>query len=245
MIRAIRAAGGRRTIYYEPHVLFNFGADTNLPDLNGGGERNLGFSFHDYCLAGLIAGAPSSCEELDELVFDNADAHAERTGDVPILTEFGATDDTEVLDRVTRYADDHMVSWQEWHYCGCDDPTTQGPGDVQALIKDPSRPPRGDNVFRDKLRALARPYPQAIAGTPRRWSFEPSTGEFELLYTRRRADGEGRFRRGRTLVFLPRIHYPDGYRARVRGGTIRSGPRRLAIRANRGSRRISLRVTPR
>ena len=35
------------------------------------------------------------------------------------------------------------------------------------------------------------------------------------------------------------------YRARVRGGSIRTGPRRLVIRANRGSKRIHQRVTPR
>ena len=59
-----------------------------------------------------------------------------------------------------------MVSWQEWHYCGCDDPTTSGPGDTQALVKDPSKPPRGSNVFRDKLKALARPYPAGDRGYP-------------------------------------------------------------------------------
>ena len=242
VIGAIRRVERRHTIFYEPHVLFNFGADTNLPDL---GFANLGFSFHDYCLTGLVQGASGGCEELDELVFDNADAHAARTGDTPLLSEFGATDDLATIERVVDYADRHMVSWQEWHYCGCDDPTTQGPGDVQALVRDPGRPPRGANVLREKLETLARPYPQAVAGTPRSFSFDPASKRFELSYTRRRAAGKGRFRRGRTLVALPAIQYPDGYRARVEGGTVARRARRLVVRADRGSRRVELTVLPR
>jgi endoglycosylceramidase len=241
-IAAIRAVDTRSIVFYEPHVLFNFGADTNLPDLG----RNLGFSFHDYCLTGLVAGAPGSCEELDELVFDNADAHAERTGDSLMLSEFGATDDIATLERIAAYADRHMTSWQEWHYCGCDDPTTQGPGDTQALVKDPAKPPKGGNVFRDKLRALARPYPQAIAGTPRRFHFDPASRVFRLAYTRKRASGEGSFRRGRTIVFLPRIQYPAGAAVRVSHGSARRTDhgRRLIVRPDRGTGLVRVEVAP-
>ena len=61
-----------------------------------------------------------------------------------------------------------MVSWQSWHYCGCDDPTTQaGAGSpTQAIVLDPAKPPRGANLKHAKLRVLARPYPQVVAGTP-------------------------------------------------------------------------------
>jgi endoglycosylceramidase len=243
MITAIRGVERRHIVFYEPNVLFNFDVATNLPDLGS----NLGFSFHDYCLTGVIQGAPAGCPEAEGLVFDNADAHAERRGDSLLLSEFGATDDLETLQRITGFADEHMVSWQEWHYCGCDDPTTSGPGDVQALVKDPSLPPTGENVFRDKLEALARPYPQVVAGTPERFAFDPATKRFGLAYTPRRADGHGRFRRGRTLVFLPRIQYPDGYRVRVEGGSIEGGSRgrRLVLRADRRSSRVTLTVTPR
>ncbi len=156
---------------------------------------------------------------MESSIFDNADARAAKTGDSLMLSEFGATDDTSTLERIAADADRHMTSWQEWHYCGCDDPTTQGPGDVQALVKDPSKPPRGSNVFWGKLKALARPYPQAIAGTPIRWSFNPATRKFELVYTTQRADGHGRFERGTTRVFVPKIQYPDGFRVRVTGAS--------------------------
>ena len=58
MIAAIRGADRRHIVFYEPHVLFNFGSDTNLPDF---APKRLGFSFHVYCLIGLVAGAPADC----------------------------------------------------------------------------------------------------------------------------------------------------------------------------------------
>jgi hypothetical protein len=63
-------------------------------------------------------------------------------------------------------ADRFMIGWQEWHYCPRADPTTTGPGAQQALVLDPAKPPRGGNVERAKLARLARPHPEAIAGTP-------------------------------------------------------------------------------
>ena len=243
VITRIRGADPGHLVFYEPNVLFNFDVDTNLPDL---GSRRLGFSFHDYCLLGLISGAPSTCPAAEGQVFDNADARAAKTGDGLLLSEFGATDDIPTLERLTGLADRHMVSWQEWHYCGCADPTTSGPGDTQALVKDPSKPPRGSNVFRDKLKALARPYPQAIAGTPIRFSFDPGTRRFELTYTRQRASGQGSFDRGLSTVFLPTVQYPDGYRAQVRGGSLVRpvGSRRMLIRADRNAARVTLSVVP-
>ncbi|MFN8160291.1 MAG: cellulase family glycosylhydrolase [Solirubrobacterales bacterium] len=240
-IRGIRSADRSHVVFYEPQVLFNFGSDTSVPDLG----RRLGFSFHIYCFAGLVSGAPANCPDLENFVFDNADARARKTGDSLMLSEFGATDDISILDRMTAFADRHMVSWQEWHYCGCGDPTTQGPGDTQAVVKDTSEPPRGSNVFHDKLRALARPYPQAIAGTPVRWSFDPDTKRFELVYTTKRVDAGGRFSRGLTEVFIPRVQYRHGFRARATGAaTTRQGGQRLLLRAKPGAGRVELAVTP-
>jgi hypothetical protein len=171
----IRAVDRQKLIWYEPNVLFNFGADTNIPAL---GDRAAGFSFHFYCTPG-IAAPPynlASCDEqTGEHVLSNADKRAQATGDALMLSEFGATDDLATIRSNLAHADRHMVSWQEWHYCGCSDPTTTGPGDVQALVKDPAAPPRGANVFRSKLKALARPYPQLVAGTPTGWQFDPAT----------------------------------------------------------------------
>jgi endoglycosylceramidase len=243
VIAAIRSVERRHIVFYEPNVLFDFGANTNLPAL---GFKRLGMSFHNYCLIGLVSGGPSSCSAEEGMVFDNADAHSNKTHNPLVLSEYGATSDIATLNRIAGFADKHMVSWQEWHYCGCDDPTTSGPGDTQALVKDPSKPPRGANVFRDKLKALARAYPQAIAGTPIRFSFNPASRRFNLLYTPRRASRHGRFTHGLTTVFLPRIQYPNGYRARVSGGSIAyTVGQRLLIRAEPHVQRVALSVAPR
>jgi endoglycosylceramidase len=245
VIPRIRSADKQSLVFYEPQVLFNFGSDTNIGRI---AARNLGFSFHVYCLAGLVAGGPSGCDDLEELSLDNADAHAKATDTALMLSEFGATDDIATLTRLANAADRHMVSWQEWHYCGCDDPTTQASsGDVQAVVKDPRKPPRGKNVFHDKLRALSRPYPQAIAGTPHGFSFDPDSRRFQLLYSTRRASGHGSFRRGLTDVFIPRVQYRRGYCARVKGATVRQrtiGTQHLVLRALPKAKRVQLVVIP-
>ncbi len=244
VVARIRRADRGHLVFYEPQVLFNFDSDTNIPRLK---PKRLGFSFHDYCFPGLVAGAPTNCGDADARVFDNADAHAATAKTALLLSEFGATADIPTLERITGLADLHMVSWQEWQYCGCEDPTTSGPGDIQALVKDPAKPPRGANVFHDKLRALARPYPQAIAGTPVSFSFDPDTRRFQLLYRTGRAAGHGRFRGGLSEVFVPAVQYPRGYRVRVRGAALRraSGGRRLVLIGRPSARRIRLRIAPR
>jgi endoglycosylceramidase len=242
VLDAIRTVDPSTLVFYEPLVLFDFGADTAHGDL---GDPDTGFSFHDYCLG---ASGPA-CEPLEELVFDNAERHVADTGAVPFLTEYGATDDLETIRRLVRLSDAHMVSWQYWHYCDCADPTTSGPG-VQAVVVDPSEPPSGANVKREKLRVLARPYPRAVAGTPHRFGFDPDTGRFELEYSTRapRGDSLGRRLDARvdTEVFLPRIQYPDGYSVRARGADVVSerGARVLRLERGRRSRSVEVAVTP-
>jgi endoglycosylceramidase len=139
-----------------------------------------------------------------------------------------------------------MVSWLEWHYCACDDPTTTGPGDLQALVRDPSKAPRGRNVKYRKLRILDRAYPQAVAGTPREFRFHPSTGVFNLRYSTSVPAGYRLARSVRTVVFLPRIHYPDGYRVSVTGARVVSPPgsRRLQLERFQGAATVRVTVLP-
>jgi endoglycosylceramidase len=245
---AIRGVDPETLIFYEPLVTFDFGADSKLPDT---GDPAAGFSFHNYCLPGSLGGPGSgpACEPLEDRVFSNADQQSLETGDVPFLTEFGATDDLATIGRIVRLADVHMTSWQYWHYCACDDPTTSGPG-VQALVFDARRPPHGANVNRAKLLTLARPYPRAVAGRPRSYSFDPTTRRFELTYSTRAAQrGELGRRLGRevkTEIFLPRIQYPNGYAVEVSGARIasRPGARVLKLERRRGAAAVSAVVAP-
>jgi endoglycosylceramidase len=251
----IRAADPQKLIWYEPNVLFNFGADTSVPAL---GDRAAGFSFHWYCTPG-IAAPPynlASCDDQDEHVLSNADTRAQATGDALMLSEFGATDDLAAIRSVVEHADRHMVSWEYWHYCACADPTTSGPG-VQAVVVDPSQPPSGTNVKQAKLAVLSEPYPQLIAGTPRTYRFDPGTGIFRFSYSTKGPAGKKFSRRLRrrskralkarqTEIFLGGIHYPKGYRASVDGGAILSKPKakRLRLIACPGRRNVSVTVGP-
>jgi endoglycosylceramidase len=179
VIARIREVEPQKLIWYEPNVIFNFGADSNHPAT---GDGRTGFSFHVYCLAGAfnIPGLPQlGCDQLDELVLSNADKQAQETGDALLLSEFGATDDLSVIRRNIEGAERHMISWQYWHYCACDDPTTSGPG-VQAVVIDANQPPTGANVKEEKLDLLARAFPQVVAGTPESYDFDEASRRFEL-----------------------------------------------------------------
>ena len=244
-IKAIREADERNLTWYEPLLTFDFGADTSHGDPE---DPRAGFSFHIYCLPGAFrSGTGEECGTFEDMPLENADNRSAETNDALLVTEFGATDDLATLERVTRLADEHMVGWQEWHYCACDEPTSQAAPDVQAIVIDPKKPPRGDNLKRDKLKVLSRPYPQVVAGTPEEWKFDPEQHTFELSYKTKRASGKGRFKRGVTDVFVPRLHYPDGYRVKVDGARVESRPnaKHLLLRTRRGTKAVEATVRAR
>ncbi len=227
-LHAIREADPGTLVFYEPYVLFNDGARTNL---SATGDAHAAMSFHDYCLQAGSTDSNAGCDTADDLVFANADRHAASTGDALLLTEFGATGAHDILTAMVERADRHMVGWQEWHFCGCDDPTTSGPGDRQAIVRDPSKAPAGDNVDASKLDVLTRPFPQAVAGTPASFGYDAEARRFTLEYGTARADGRGTFGPGdATEVVLPARDYPHGYAAHVRGGSILSAPGERVLR---------------
>jgi endoglycosylceramidase len=235
---AIRKVDRTHIVWQEPNVLFNFGPPSNLPKIGS----NSGFSFHDYCLDNS---APS-CPTTEAQVFDNADDEAQQTDRALMLTEFGATNDQPRIEHIVDLADQHMVSWMWWAYCGCDDPTTSGPGNLQAIVKDPAKPPRGSNVLRRKLALLDRPYAQAVAGTPTSFGYDPGANTFGLTYRTRAPDGKRMGPNRRTRVYVPRSHYRDGYDAKVRGARIVSEPdaKYLLLKRRAGARRVSLKLSP-
>jgi hypothetical protein len=179
-------------------------------------------------------------------VFGNAQKRAQATGDTQLLTEFGATDDLDTLSRITAAADQYMVGWQYWHYCPCNDPTTQGPGETQAVVKDPSKPPTGDNLKAEKLGVLVRPYPQLIAGTPTGWKFDAGKKVFDLGYSTTRPGGGAFAGHPITEIYVPKRQYPAGYSVRVQGAGVASGPgaQVLELQACPRAKAVKLQVTP-
>ena len=251
----IRAVERQKLIWYEPNVLFNFGADSSIPAV---GDRAAGFSFHFYCTPG-VAAPPynvASCDEQNEHVLANADKRSRSTGDALMLSEFGATDDLATIRSNVSLADRHMVSWEYWHYCECRDPTTTGTG-TQAIVVDPAQPPTGSNLKQAKLDTLSQPYPQLVAGTPKGWPFDPATRTFQLTYSTKGPGGKRFARRVRkrskralrarqTEIFLGRARYPKGYRVSVRGGGVASKPKAgvLKVFACPGRRNVTVTVGP-
>jgi endoglycosylceramidase len=244
---AIRSVDPSTLVWYEPQVLFNNGSDTQLPKF---ADPHLGMSFHDYCLTANEGGGGYSadCEQSDSLVFANAQKRSETTGDALLLTEFGATDDPAALRGVLSLADRNMMSWQEWHYCGCNDPTTTGSGDKQAIVLNPAKPPSGSNLKTSTLDVVTRPYPQLVAGDPQSWAFDPSSRQFSLAFDpRQRVDGTAPFGVGaQTEISIPRRQYPNGYSADVRGGALLSPPgaRVLRVAACRRVELVAITVLP-
>ena len=245
-IDAIREVDDRTAIFYEPHVLFNNGAQTSVdPE----GDR-LAFSFHDYCLtaeADAEGTGGAACDTFDDLVWSNTATHVEESGHAPLLTEFGATTDQQTLRTMVDRAAENLTGWQYWAYCGCDDPTTTGPGATQALVLDPAKAPTGDNIDLAKLRAISVPHPLAVSGTPRRYGFDRDSKVFTDVWSTARAAGKGRFDGGsRTTLALPHVAYPHGYVVTVAGGRVVSDPgaRTLVVVQDRGAERVRVVVRP-
>jgi endoglycosylceramidase len=236
---AIRTVDRRTLVWYEPNVLFDFGDTTNVGALR---DPRAGFTFHDYCAAASSTGCASEAQP-----FANALAHVRSTREAVLLSEFGATNAVGDLSGMVARADAAMVPWLEWAYCGCHDPTTTGPGTRQAIVIDPSKPPRGANLEHSTLRALVEPYPQLISGTPQRWAFDRASATFRFGYASARSGKRGVFPAGSvTRIAAPALVYPRGYGVRVRGGQVVSarGAPVLEIAACQGARRIAVTIRP-
>jgi endoglycosylceramidase len=93
---------------------------------------------------------------------------------------------------------------------------------------------------------LNRPYPQAVAGTPERWSWDPATKTFQLVFSTKPA-GAKRATYTPTEIWIPRRHYLNGYRAEVTGARVVSKPNKqlLLLRGKRAAGRVTVKVTPR
>jgi endoglycosylceramidase len=239
LAKAIRGQDSRTLIWYEPNPLFNSGSNTTLPAL---GDPHAGFAFHDYCLTA----SPQGCAS-EATPFGDALAHVAATHEAVMMTEFGATNLVGDLDGMVARADANMVPWLEWAYCGCHDPTTSGPGNVQAIVIDPSKPPTGTNLIEPTLHALVEPYPQVIAGTPRSWGYERSAATFKLAFSTARAAGGDPFRAGSvTEIATPPLDYPGGYAAAASGAAIVSPARAVTLLVAQcpGAAQVSVTVAP-
>ena len=203
---AIRSVDRRTPISYEPTAIFGSGGGTALPRLR---DHHAVFGWHLYCPGG-------PCPQIEEGQFARAAAH---TGgaEPQLLSEFGSTRDTSVLDRVQAEADHHLVGWMEWTYFS--NGITDNSG-TPSLVLDPRRPPRGDNLDGAQAKALTRPHASAIAGIPLSTAYDPD-----------------RARAARGVADAPRCHRADAD-PRARGRVPPRAPRGGARRAGRPRPRL-------
>ena len=201
-------------------------------------DPHLGWAFHDYCPTEDELQQSLLCPQLDEQTVSKAMQYGTDHSVPTLMTEFGATQDQSDLTEIVAKADQHLLGWTEWAYTGNDKTSTSPDG--QALVLDPAKPPRGANVERAKLKSLAEVYPKVIAGTPMSYSF--TSGVFHLTY---RHGASVRTRDGSrpglaSVVAVPHIQFPHGYRVHVSGARVVSrrdrddaAPRVAARRARR------------
>jgi endoglycosylceramidase len=244
VIKAIRARDARSVVIYEPWVLFNYLVPTNLPKLE---DRNAAFGFHVYCALTLVPAADKDTPEKQAQAcgrsVTNANAHQRSSGDALLVSEFGFATPAGM-----REFDDNLLSWQYWAWRGTDNSNPDGTARSYGIIRDPSQPPTPDNLEQSILDVIVEPYPQAVAGTPTKSAFDPTTKTYRLEYTPTRADGKGQFRKGSvTEVFVPERHYPNGYAVQVSGAKVTSRPnaRILTLAARSSTGTITCTLSPR
>jgi len=242
LARAVRAHDRRGIAWYEPNLFFDFARPTWLPR-RPADVGPVGFSFHAYCTAGAarpdrestVPGYARRCGRADGRVFANGEAAARRLGGPPLFAEFGDTQDVRHIRRLVDLADSRREGWLYWGWKDwIDVPGGKGHGALFANSDD-------DSTFRArKAAALAEPYPTATAGEPRAWRFDPARRTFAFRW---RPD---RRVHAPTIVAVPRINYPRGYRVRASGARVvsRSGAARLALRADASARTATLRLSP-
>jgi endoglycosylceramidase len=156
---------------------------------------------------------------------------AQPGGPAWIVSEFGATSDPALLAPITAALDAQKVSWIYWAWKFYGDPTGSA---AESLVM-------ADGRLRSTASVLSRAYPQAVAGTPLRFSFSPETDVFDMAYVPNHRI------HAPTLIFVPtRVQYRHGYCARTTGASVTSarGSDLLQVRNNRTGNRVTVEVTP-
>jgi endoglycosylceramidase len=203
---------------------------------------NLVFNVHVYCGArSPVTGNPTdveACADQEEhsLAVRQSDrpamsSPAQPDGPAWMVTEFGASSDPQLLAPITTALDARRVSWVYWAWKYYGDPT--GSADESLVM--------ADGRLRSTADVLSRAYPQAVAGTPLRFSFSPLTAVFDMAYVPNHRV------RAPTLVFVPtQVHYRHGYCARTTGASVTSarGSDLLQVRNDRSGTRVTVEITP-
>jgi endoglycosylceramidase len=239
MLAAIRQVDREAVVWFEPQQFFG-GQKVRSYFTPVAGEDNLGFSWHNYCPAVFLASAGlpvtdmKSCVAYTENRQATALAQAGTMAAVPMMSEWGATDNTQALAIDATGADNHAMGWTYWAYKRWNDPTTADT--AQGLFRDDADL---SSVKQDKLAVLVRTYPQATAGTPGPFSYDSTTGEFRYTYTPDPAVTAP------TRIFVSPLTTPDGYDVAVTGGHVTGRDGQYVDIAADGSAPVAVHISAR
>jgi len=235
-LAAVREVDPHNIVWWEPQQ-FAGGSAQDTYFTRPAGEPQLGFSWHNYCPALFVAGQgggtadAEACKDFSNLHQDHALDQSRRMHAVPMMSEWGATDNLRAIAIDAAAADRHLMGWTHWAYKRWNDPTTADT--AQGLFRDDADP---SSVKRAKLRMLVRTYAQATAGTPLAMRFDPADGSFRYRYRPDPAITAP------TRIFVSPLHYPDGYRVRVDGGRVVSRSARQVLVAAGSNTVVTVRV---
>jgi endoglycosylceramidase len=208
--KAVAAVAPRTILFVEPFMLqgaLGIPIHTPMP-----GVPRQGLSYHNY----------GPFRPIREQVSTAALALATAQRAAIINTEWGFSNDAGDLAAQAQDFDSRLIPWLVW-----------ARGLFEALVN----PAAGaePSVNREALlRAYARPYPAATAGTPLSLTFDADAGILEYRWATQGPDGVDRTHL-KTEIRMPSPSFPRGYRAVVTGGRIISAEdaSMLVVRADR------------
>ena len=239
VVPTVLAADPAGLVFDEPDNYASRGFPTFIGPMN---LPNLVFNVHIYCGArSPVTGNPTN---VVACAFQDARSLGKRAEDRPemasvrqpggpawFVSEFGATSSPLLVASITAKMDAEQVGWAYWSWKYYGDPTGSA---AESLVM-------ADGRLRSTADILSRVYPQAVAGTPRRFSFSPQTDVFDMAYV------PNHHIHAPTLIFVPtQLHYRHGYCARTTGARVTSarGSDVLQVRNDRTGSRVTVEVTP-
>lgn len=212
-LAGIRTVDPTNIVWYEPQQLSSgLLLQTYLKAVPG--EDNLGLSWHNYCSAtfvestGLPLNATESCTSFTRNRQEHAIDQAARMNAVPLMSEWGASDNVRAIQIDAEGADANQMGWLYWAYKYWNDPTTADT--KQGLFFDDA----DLSTTKPKLKELVRTYPQATAGTDLSYAYDAATGRFTMSYT---ADPSIP---APTRIFVSPLTSPHGYTVTTSAGTV-------------------------